>query len=132
MAAAVAVAALAVALTKTGATSEPTYTAAQKAEARTQLCDQYKLAVNAVKIETHIPDNTALARASEINGAAILELAAANPALAGEYRSAAQELAIAFRTESALGSLGSNDTGFQAAVDATNAKGTVMQELCGD
>ncbi|OBG03233.1 hypothetical protein [Mycolicibacter sinensis] len=128
----IAAAALIVALTRSGPGSTPTYTSAQKAEAKKQLCEQYELAVYAVRVESHATDNAALARIAETNGAAILEIAAGIPALDAKYRDAAQALAAAFRNETALGSRGGDDPRFQAAVDGTNAKGSVMQGLCGD
>lgn len=132
LAAVLAAAALIVALTRSGSASSPAHTAAQKAAAKTQLCDQYRIAVQAVRIEMHVPDNAALARVAETNGAFILEIAAANPALGAKYRDAAEDLGAAFRNETALSSQGKDDPRFQAAVADTNAKGSVMQELCGD
>ncbi|MGB3334385.1 MAG: hypothetical protein WBA79_16430 [Mycobacterium sp.] len=109
----------------------PTFTVAQKAEAKTQLCDRFGLAAQAAHIETALDGETALARISMINGALMLENAAADPALATEYRDAARALAAAYQTMAATGSLG--DSGkFQATVDATNANVAVMKELCGE
>lgn len=66
-----------------------------------------------------------------INGALILESAAADPALAANYRDAARALADAYQTMAATGSLG-DDEKFKATVDATNARVGAMKNLCGD
>ncbi|RRR47241.1 hypothetical protein EHH44_06080 [Mycolicibacter terrae] len=124
--------ALLVALTRTGSGSTPTYTATQKAEAKSKLCARYKVAVHSVQVETAAPDNVALARIAETNGAVIIQDAADNPALSGELRDAARALATALLTETALGTNGRDDPAFLAAVDETNEKGRVMKDLCGD
>lgn len=66
-----------------------------------------------------------------INGALILESAAAEPALATDFRDAARALADAYQTMAATGSLGDNEK-YKATVDATNAKVGAMNDLCGD
>ncbi|CFH61365.1 membrane protein [Mycobacterium tuberculosis] len=90
IAAVVAVAALIVALTNArpaatpATTSVPTYTAAQR-----QLCDTYKLVAHAVPVDTNGSDK-ALARITLTNAAAILDNAAADPALDAKHRDAAR------------------------------------------
>ncbi|MEZ0382935.1 MULTISPECIES: hypothetical protein [Mycobacteriaceae] len=109
----------------------PDYTAAEKAAAQAQLCDNYKLASRAAHIETAPDGDTALARISMINGALMLETAARDPALAGEYRDAARALAAAYQNMAATGSL-ADPAKYQVAIDATNAKVGKMEELCGE
>lgn len=95
IAAVVAVAALIVALTNArpaatpATTSVPTYTAAQTAAAQRQLCDTYKLVAHAVPVDTNGSDK-ALARITLTNAAAILDNAAADPALDAKHRDAAR------------------------------------------
>lgn len=66
-----------------------------------------------------------------INGALMLDNAAADPALASKYRDAAHALATAYQTTAATGSLG-DAAKYQAAMDSTNAKVGTMEELCGE
>ncbi|WP_205634635.1 hypothetical protein [Mycolicibacter kumamotonensis] len=83
--AAAALAVAIVALTRIDAT--PTYSAAQRVEAQARLCDQYKLAAQAVHLETTQPDgDVALARIANTNGALILATAASEPALDVKFR----------------------------------------------
>jgi hypothetical protein len=126
-----AAAALIVAFTRSGSGSDPTYTAAQKTEAQTQLCERYRLAVDAAYVETNGSD-VALARISATNASVILEAAASNPALSAEYRKTALALASAYQTMTATSSRGSNDTQFNAAVDDVNVKNRALRDLCGD
>jgi hypothetical protein len=128
-----AAAALIVALTRSGSGSSPTYTAAQKAEAKTKLCDQYKLASHALHIESNTPDNTALARVAMSNGALMLETSAANPALDPRYRDAAKALAAAYQKTAAIGTTGmATREEYLASVDDVNVKDAAMKEFCGD
>jgi len=128
-----AAAALIVALTRSGSGSSPTYTAAQKAAAKKQLCDQYTLAARALNIETQPDGDIALARISMINGALILDMSAADPALDPKYRDAARALAKAYQTTAVIGTNGmATADQYRAAVDDSNAKNQVMQELCGE
>lgn len=76
LAAVLAVAALIVALTRAGSTAAPTYAAVQRAEAKTTLCGQYKLAAQAIHIESSTPGNTPFARVAMSNGALMLETSA--------------------------------------------------------
>lgn len=124
-----AAAALIVALTRSGST--PTYTAAEKAEAKTKLCDQYKLAAQAMHIETSKPGDPALARVALTNGALILETASANPALEAKYSNAARALAATYQTQTAMGTTAPVEQ-YQKAGEDLNAKDRVMQGLCGD
>lgn len=124
-----AAAALIVALTRSEAGSSPTY----KAEAKEGLCNQYKLASQAVGIETNATDNVALARISDTNGAVILWAASIDPALGSKYRNAAQDLALAYQTVVAISSSKAvDDPQFRATIDDSYAKGRVMRGLCGD
>lgn len=128
-----AAAALIVALTRTGAGSTPTHTAAQKAEAKTQLCERYRLASGAVGVETgpQGDGDIALARISLTNGALILETAAADPALDHEYRDAAEDLAGAYQTTAALATKGmATSQQYEDAVADSNGKRDVMEKLC--
>ncbi|WP_234786500.1 hypothetical protein [Mycolicibacter sinensis] len=126
-----ATAALIVALTRSGSGSTPTYTAAQKGEAKAKLCDQYKLAAQAMHIETSKPGDPALARVALTNGALILETASANPALEAKYSKAARALAAAYQTQTAMGTTAPVEQ-YQKAGEDLNAKDRVMQGLCGD
>ncbi|OBH18136.1 hypothetical protein A5710_04335 [Mycolicibacter sinensis] len=125
--------ALIVALTRSGSGSSATYTAAEKAEAKRDLCEKYKLAARAMHIETSTPDNTALARIAMSNGALILETAAANPALDAKQRDAARALAATYQTTAAIGTTGmATREQYNESVDDMNVKDRVMQGLCGE
>jgi hypothetical protein len=132
----VAVAALIVALSNSRhaaspATTAPTYTAAEAAAALRQLCDTYKLAAQAVAIDTGGGDK-ALARIATTNGALMLDMAAANPALDANHRDAARALAMAYGTLTAKGTYGiATDAEYQAALDEIIAKDAVMKKVCG-
>lgn len=131
MLAAAALAVAIVALTRIDAT--PTYSAAQRVEAQARLCDRYKLAAQAVHLETTQPDgDVALARIANTNGALILATAASEPALDVKFRDAAQALATSYQTVTAMGTMGRSDPQFIAAIDDSNAKYQVMRILCGD
>ncbi|MGO9350910.1 MAG: hypothetical protein ACLP3C_08835 [Mycobacterium sp.] len=131
----VAVAALIMAITNSTRTTPPpqttapTYTAAETATAQRQLCDTYKLAARAVQVETNGSDK-ALARVALTNAAAMLDRAAADPALDVMHRDAARALANAFRTTTALAS-GGTDAQWQASLDDANSKDAVMKKVCG-
>ena len=107
----VAVAALVVALTKSthaaspGTTITPTYTAADTSAAQRQLCDAYKLAARAVQLDTN-GNNPALARIADTNGAVMLDMAAANPALDAVHRDAARALADGLHNRHSQGERG--------------------------
>lgn len=131
----VAVAALMVALTRSTyaapppTTTAPTHSAAETAAAQRQLCDTYTLAARAVQVDTNGSDK-ALARVALTNAAAMLDNAAADPALDATHRDAARALANAFRTTTALAS-GGTDAQWQASLDDGNAKDAVMKKVCG-
>lgn len=123
-------AALTGALIRTGASSTPEYTAAQKAEAKRELCEQFHLAMQSIVIETNPPsDDAALARISETNGASLIEIAAANPALDLEYRDAARALAAHYRKVTALATLGNSPT-VQSEIKETNSTESTIRESC--
>lgn len=109
----------------------PTYTAVEKAAAHEQLCDKYELASRAAYIKTAPDGDTALARISMINGALMLETAAADPALAAKDRDATRALAAAYQNMAATGSL-ADAAKYQTATETTNAKVGTMEELCGE
>lgn len=119
-----------VALTRPPA--NPTYSAAQRTAARTDLCDRFKPAMDAVHIETNGPD-AGLRRIALVNGALILGAAASNPAMESTYRDAADALVQTYESlvvESSSGRAG--DSRFNSAVDAVNTKERALKELCGD
>lgn len=119
-----------VALTR--APASPTYSDAQRTAAKTDLCGQFKPAMDAVHIETNGPD-AGFGRITLVNGAPILESAASNPALESTYRDAANAVVQSYESlvvESSSGRAG--DSRFDSAVDAVNAKERVLKELCGD
>jgi hypothetical protein len=135
--AAVAVAALIVALTRPTAaspsatTTVPTYTASETAAAQRQLCDTYKLAAQAAQVDTAGTDK-ALARIATTNGALILEIAAANPAVDAKHRDAALALAAAYLTDTAKSSSDAvTEAEFRAALDDVKAKDAAMKQVCG-
>jgi hypothetical protein len=137
IAAAVAVAALVVALTNStpaapsASTTAPTHSAAETAAAQRQLCDTYKLAAQAVRVDTAGTDK-ALARIATTNGAIMLEMAAANPAVDTNHRDAAYALAMAYGTLTAKGTFGiATDAEYQAALDDVIAKDAAMKKVCG-
>ncbi|WP_207570087.1 hypothetical protein [Mycolicibacter kumamotonensis] len=110
----------------------PNYTAAQRAEAKAELCDRFKPAMDAVHIETNGSD-AALGRIALTNGAVVLQGASANPALDSKYRDAAQAVIQAYENlviESSSGRSG--DAKFDGAVNAVNAKEQVLKDMCGD
>lgn len=129
----VAVAALIVALTmsKSTAPSVPTYTTAETKAAQRQLCDTYKLVARAVEVDTAGNDR-ALARIADTNGAVMLEMLSANPALDATHRDAARALAAAYGTVTAMGnSAVANDAEYRAALDEVIAKDAEMKKVCG-
>lgn len=123
-------AALTVALIRTGPTSTPTYTPAQKNEAKLELCSKFELAMSTVRVETNLPHNASLAGISLVDGASILEAASANPALDVEFRDVARATAAAFRKQDALSILGNDDPRFLESMADSNAKATKMNALC--
>ncbi|WP_425294058.1 hypothetical protein [Mycobacterium attenuatum] len=137
IATAVAVAAFVVAVanstssTPSVTTTAPTYTAAETAAAQQQLCDTYRLVAQAAKVDTAGTDK-ALARIATTNGALMLYMAAANPALGSKDRDAARALAMAEGALTAKGSYGvATDAEYQAALDDAIAKDAAMKKVCG-
>lgn len=133
----VAVAALIVALVRPSASTPsatstaPSYSPAEVTAAQRQLCDTYKLAAQAAQVDTAGSDK-ALARIATTNGALLLEMAAANPALDPAHRDAARALAMAYGSITAKGSYGvATDTEYQAALDDAIAKDSAMKKVCG-
>lgn len=132
-----AAAALIVALTRPTATqpitttAAPTPNAAEASAAERQLCDTYKLAARAVQVDTSGHD-VALGRIALTNAAAMLDDAAANPALGATYRDPARALAASYRTGTVMGNRDvATDAQFQAALDDINAKDAAMKRVCG-
>jgi len=100
--------------------------------AKTDLCGQFKLAMDAVRIETNGPD-AGFGHITLINGTPVLESATANSAWGPTYRDAAravesayQDLVIGFSSGKA------DDPQFDNVVNTANAKERVLKDLCGD
>ncbi|OBJ09887.1 hypothetical protein [Mycobacterium colombiense] len=135
--AAIAVAALVVALTRPKAskpaatTTTPNYSAADTGAAQKMLCDAYKLVARAVEVDTSGNDK-ALARIADTNGAVMLEMASAAPALDTNHREAARALALAYGTVTAMGNSAiATDADYRAALDDVIAKDAAMRKVCG-
>ncbi|HET7073369.1 MAG TPA: hypothetical protein VFI55_04710 [Mycobacterium sp.] len=114
----------------TSVTPSPTFTPEQIATAKKDLCSAYQLASHSVNVDTHTSD-TALARISLVNGAGLLDAAAANPALRANDRNAAQALASAYRTSNAV----SSDTDaasplYQTTLDDITRTNAAMAAIC--
>lgn len=110
----------------------PTYSAAQRTAAKTDLCARFEPAMGAIHIETNGPD-AGLGRIALLNGAVILESAAANPALDPTYRDAAHAVTLAYQNLVVVSSSGkAGDPKFDAVVNNANAKERALKELCGD
>ena len=124
-------AAAALTLTLTHAEEKtPTYTAAKKAQAKKEFCDEFELAMSSVRVETNAPNNIALARISLLNGALIIDNGSKSPGLDAEIREAAHAVALAFLQQNVLGTLGKEDPRFQASIDNSNDKVDALQQLC--
>ncbi|WP_141772677.1 hypothetical protein [Mycobacterium malmoense] len=108
----------------------PSFTPEQVAAAKKELCSTYQLAAHSVNVDTHSSD-TALARASLVNGAAMLDAAAANPALSTNDRDAARALASAYRTSNAVSS-GADPASpqYQRTIDEVNRLDDAMAAIC--
>ncbi|MCV7087467.1 hypothetical protein [Mycolicibacter hiberniae] len=110
-----------------------TYSTGERAAAKVQFCERYRLAVRASQIDTAPGGEIALARIAMVNGAQILETAVADPSLDASLRDAGQALALSFQTQAALASI---ETGMSATwqqiVDDTNAKDRAVKALCGE
>lgn len=136
--AAIAVTALVVALVRptasrssTSTTTTPTYSSAETAAAQKTLCDTYKLVARAVEVDTSGNDK-ALARIADTNGAVMLDMASAAPALDTNHRDAARALAMAYGTVTAMGnSAVASDADYKAALDDVVVKDAAMKKVCG-
>lgn len=118
-----------VALTRPPAS--PTYSAAQRTAAKTELCGRFKPATDAVHIETNGPD-AGFGRIALVSGSLILGAAASSPALESTYRDAADAAVQTYESlviESSSSRAG--DSRFDSAVDALNAKERELKDLCG-
>ncbi|GFG98532.1 hypothetical protein MTIM_44110 [Mycobacterium timonense] len=84
-----------------------------------------------MQVDTNGHD-VALGRIALTNAAAMLDDAAANPALGATYRDPARALAASYRTGTAMGNRDvATDAQFQAALDDINAKDAAMKRICG-
>lgn len=111
--------------------TSPSPAAPDVASAEQRLCDTYRLAAKAVQVDTSGSDK-GLARVATTNGAIMLEMAAADPALDFTYRDAARALAMSYATLTAKSSSGvANDAEFQSALDDIVSKNSVMKKVCG-
>ncbi|MGZ4512404.1 MAG: hypothetical protein ACXVX6_06560 [Mycobacterium sp.] len=109
----------------------PTYTGAEVSAAQQRACETYKLAARAVGVDTN-GNNPAFARISLTNAAAMLDNAAADPALDKNYRDAAGGLATAYRTLTAKSSSDAfAESEYRAALDDVKAKDSAMKQACG-
>jgi hypothetical protein len=112
-------------------TTQRTYSADETLTAQRQLCDTYKLVAQAAQVDTAGTDK-ALARIATTNGALMLDMSAANPALDASHREAARALATAYGTLTAKGTYGvASDADYRAALDDAIAKDVAMKKLCG-
>lgn len=114
------------------ASTVATQTSADIATAQQQLCDAYSRAARAVQIESN-GGGAALARIATVNGAVMLEAAAAAPALKPDSRSAALALARTYRDLTAVGSVvnGSGDPAWQSEIAEVDAADGAMKRICG-
>ncbi|OBJ28552.1 hypothetical protein A5631_20720 [Mycolicibacter heraklionensis] len=109
---------------------EPAYTSGQQSAAQSHMCERFDLAARAVHTATNNPDgNVGVARDALTNGAAMLELAAASPALDSGFREAAQALATAYLTQAAMGLTSTPDQYAEALAD-TAGKTSAMETRC--
>lgn len=130
IATAIAVVALTVSLTRSSSQPTTTYPAEATASAHQTLCDAYHLAARAVQIETN---GTSAERAgiAEVNGAMLLQQAANEaPALTSGDRSAAIALAHSYNNIAAVASLNEHSA-WRSALDEANAKDAKMKKVCG-
>jgi hypothetical protein len=114
----------------TATNPSPTFTPDQVSSAKKELCSAYQLAARSVNADTHSSD-TALARISLVNGAAMLDAAAGNPALSASDRDAARALASAYRTSNAVSSVADVASPlYQMTLDDAKRADTVMAHMC--
>lgn len=129
---AIAVAALVISLNKTRTPPQLTYTDAEKAVAKAELCNQYGIESSALHIETDPNGDPAFARISMINGALMLQTAASNPALDPRYRDVARILASSYLTMAAKATTGmATPEEFQQSVGDSISKNAPLKEWCG-
>ncbi|MDV6974718.1 hypothetical protein R4F53_04460 [Mycobacterium intracellulare] len=110
----------------------PFHPADQTAAARKKLCDAYKLAAQAVQIETN-GTNPERANIATVNGAIMLEAAVkSTPEIAPSDRAAALTLAEAYSNAVAAASTaGGDDPRWLSAIDNVISKDAPMRQLCG-
>lgn len=112
------------------AEARSSYSAAQRAAAKSDLCDRFKLVMDAVHIETNGPD-PGFGRTSLVNGALILEGLAANPALDSKYRGATKAVVAAYENAVVVASSGGpGDPQFDNAITAVNTEEQALKDLC--
>lgn len=133
----VAAAALVVALTRPTSShtsvdsTTPTHTTTEIATAQQRLCETYKIAARAVRVDTNGSDK-AFARTALTNSAVLLYNVSNDPTLDEQHRSAAQALGTAYLTDTAKSSEGAaSEAEFQQAVADVNAKDAAMKKVCG-
>jgi hypothetical protein len=84
-----------------------------------------------VEVDTSGNDK-ALARVADTNGAVMLNMASAAPALDTNHRDAAHALAMAYGTVTAMGnSAVASDADYRAALDDVIVKDSAMKKVCG-
>ncbi len=111
-------------------TPTPTFTPDQVASAKKNLCTVYQLASKSVNQDTNGGD-IAVARISLTNGGAMLDAAAANPALGQNDRGAAQNLAAAYQSAVAISSVFDKSSSvFQQSIDDINRLDGSMAAIC--
>ncbi|MCV7445794.1 hypothetical protein H7K33_26495 [Mycobacterium paraense] len=114
----------------TSATPTPTFSPDQVASAKKNLCTVYQLASKSVNQDTNGGD-IAIARISLTNGGAMLDAAAANPALGQNERGAAQDLAAAYQSAVAISSVFDKGSSvFQQSIDDINRLDGPMAAIC--
>jgi hypothetical protein len=86
-----------------------------------------------VEVDTSGNDKAkALARVADTNGAVMLNMASAAPALDTNHRDAAHALAMAYGTVTAMGnSAVASDADYRAALDDVIVKDSAMKKVCG-
>lgn len=110
-----------------------TYSTGERAAAKVQFCERFNLAFRASQIDTAPGGEIALARIAMVNGAQILETAAADPPLDASLRDAGHVLAISLQTQAALASTETaTSAAWQQIVDDTNANARAVKALCGE
>lgn len=76
-------------------------------------------------------NDKALARIADTNGAVMLDMASAAPALDNNHRDAARALATAYGTVTVMGNSSvASDAEYRAALDDVIAKDSVMKKVC--